>query len=87
MIDRGVKIKNKDAIQLFLISLGDEAKKLSLPLSVEARNRGINSLLGLGAPSMKAQLKKANRVGASYVAIIGIMEAKKKVCQLKNMEK
>ena len=77
MIDRGVKLKNKDAIQLFFISLGDEAKKLSLPLNIEARNRGINSLLGLGAPSLKTQLKKANRVGAEFVAIIGIMEAKK----------
>lgn len=85
MMDRGVKLKNKDAIQLFFISLWDDAKKLSLPLNIDARNRGINSLLGLGAPSLKTQLKKANRVGAAFVAIIGIMEAKKWVCQLKDM--
>lgn len=30
-------------------------------------------------------MKKANRLGAQYVAIIGIMEAKKNVCQLKDM--
>lgn len=85
MMDSWVKIRNKDMIQLFFISLGDEAKKLSLPLNREALNRGINSLLGLGAPSLKAQLKKANRFWAQYVAIIGVMEAKKRVCQLKDM--
>ena len=31
-------------------------------------------------------MKKANRLGATYVAIIGIMEAKNFICQLNNME-
>lgn len=36
---------------------------------------------------MKTQLKKANQLKAKYVAIIGIMEARRGVCQLKNMDK
>lgn len=87
MINHGVKLKNKDEIHLYLVQLGDDAKKLMLPLSIEARNRGINSLLSLGTPSIKVQLKKANRVGARFVAIVGIMEAKKGICQLKDMQK
>ncbi len=35
---------------------------------------------------MKTQLKKANQLRAKYVAIIGIMEARRGICQLKNME-
>lgn len=31
-------------------------------------------------------MKKAVRVGARYVAVIGIMEARTGVCQLKDME-
>lgn len=85
-IDVGVKLKNKDATHLYFIQLGDEAKKLSLPLNIEARNKGLNSLLSLGTPSLKVQMKKANRLGARYVAIIGIMEAKNGVCQFKDME-
>jgi histidyl-tRNA synthetase len=85
LVDTGVKLRNKDAIHLYFIQLGEEATKLILPLSIEARNRGINSMLSLGTPSLKVQMKKANRLGARYVAIIGIMEAKKGICQLKDM--
>lgn len=77
MISHGVKLKNKDSIHLYIVQLGDDAKKLSLPLNLQAREKGINSLISLGTPSIKVQLKKANRVGARFVAIIGIMEAKK----------
>lgn len=87
MMDRGVKLKNKDKIHLYIMQLGDDAKKLSLPLNIEARKRGLNSLIGLGTPSIKVQLKKANKVGARFVLVIGIMEAKKWVCQLKDMDK
>ena len=38
-MEAGVKLKNKDTIQLYFIQLGDEATKLTLPLSIEARNR------------------------------------------------
>jgi len=77
MIDRGVQLKNKDKIHLYIMQLGDDAKKLALPLNIEARRKGINSMLSLGTPSIKVQLKKANRVGARFVIVIGIMEAKK----------
>jgi len=68
-----------------MIEVGEEATKRVLPLDMEARTRGLNSLISLGTPSLKVQMKKANRLGAQYVAIIGIMEAKKGVCQLKDM--
>ncbi len=87
MIERGVQLKNKDKIHLYIMQLGDEAKKLALPLNIEARRMGLNSLLGLGTPSIKVQLKKANRVGARFVIVIGIMEAKKGICQLKDMDR
>lgn len=87
MIERWVQLRNKDKIHLYIMQLGDEAKKLALPLNIEARRKGLNSLLGLGTPSIKVQLKKANRVGARFVIVIGIMEAKKWVCQLKDMDK
>ncbi len=87
MMERWVKLKNKDKIHLYIMQLGDDAKKLALPLNIDARERGINSLLSLGTPSIKVQLKKANRVNARFVIVIGIMEAKKMICQLKDMDK
>lgn len=87
MMSHGVTLKNKDSIHLHIVQLGDDAKKLALPLNLKSREKGLNSLLSLGTPSIKVQLKKANQVGARFVAIIGVMEAKKGVCQLKDMEK
>ncbi|MFA6090246.1 MAG: histidine--tRNA ligase [Candidatus Gracilibacteria bacterium] len=85
IMDHGVKLKNKDKTHVYFIQLGEEATKLVLPLEMDARNRGLNSLISLGTPSLKVQMKKANRLGAQYVAIVGIMEARKGVCQLKDM--
>lgn len=87
MVESGLSVINKDTIDLYFIQVGEEAKKLALPLSIQAREMGLNILASFGSPSMKTQLKKANHLKAKYVAIIGIMEARRGVCQLKNMEK
>ncbi|HRI36757.1 MAG TPA: His/Gly/Thr/Pro-type tRNA ligase C-terminal domain-containing protein [bacterium] len=81
----GTRLRNKDKIQLYLIQLGDEAKKLAVGLNREAQKRGVNSLLSLGVPSLKMQMKKATDLNTRFVAVIGIMEAKNKVCQLKDL--
>ncbi|MCK9272293.1 histidine--tRNA ligase [Candidatus Gracilibacteria bacterium] len=85
IMETGVKLKNKDIIHLYFIQLGDAAKKIILPLDIEARKRGLNSSISLGTPSIKIQLKKANKINAKFVAIVGVMEAKNGVCQLKDM--
>lgn len=85
MQDKWVKLINKDKIDLYIIQLWDEAKKVALPLWIEARKKGINTISSLWTPSLKVQLKKANRLWAKFVAIIGIMEAKNWNAQVKNM--
>jgi histidyl-tRNA synthetase len=56
-----------------------------LPLDLEARRKWLNSSISLWTPSIKIQLKKANKINAKFVAIVGVMEAKNWVCQLKDM--
>lgn len=85
LIDRGIKIKNKDRIDLYFIQLWDEAKKIVLPLTLEAREAGINTLASLGTPSLKAQMKKANRLSARYVVMVGVMEATSGIYQVRDM--
>ncbi|MDD2515755.1 MAG: histidine--tRNA ligase [Candidatus Gracilibacteria bacterium] len=86
VIDSGIKLKNKDAIHVYFIQLGEEAKKVTIKLNKEAHERGLNSLISLGTPSLSIQMKKANKLNARYVVIIGMMEAKNGVCQIKDME-
>ncbi len=81
----GIRLRNKDAIHLYIIQLGDDAKKLAIPLNRDAQKRGLNSLLSLGTPSIKVQMKKATQLCTRFVAIIGIMEAKNGICQLKDL--
>lgn len=84
--DKWLEIKNKDKIDLYFIQLGDEAKELVLPLSLDARAKWIRTLASLWTPSLKVQLKKANRINARYVVIVGIMEARNGMLQVRDME-
>ena len=84
--DKNISIKNKDSIDLYFVQLGDEAKRVVFPLSLEARARGINTMTSLGTPSMKEQMLKAQRIGAKYVVLVGLMEARNGVFQVRNLE-
>ncbi len=44
MVDQGLTVKNKDTIDLYFIQVGEEAKKIALPLSIKAREMGLNVL-------------------------------------------
>lgn len=83
--DKGIQIKNKDKIDLYFIQLWEEAKKVVLPLTLEAREAWINTLASLGTPSLKAQMKKANRLNARYVVMVGVMEANSWIYQVRDM--
>ena len=85
LIEKWIILKDKDKIDLYFIQLWDEAKKIVLPLSLEAREAGINTLVSLWTPSLKAQMKKANRLNARYVVMVGIMEASSWVYQVRDM--
>jgi len=83
---QNISIRNKDKIDLYFVQLGDEPKKAVLPLTLEAREKGINTLASLGTPSMKEQILKAQRIGARFVVLVGIMEARNGVFQVRDIE-
>ncbi len=84
--EKNISIKNKDQIDLYFVQLGDDAKRVVFPLSLQARQRGINTQASLGTPSMKEQMLKAQRIGATYVVLVWVMEARSGVFQVRNME-
>ncbi len=43
-------------------------------------------MTSLGTPSMKEQMLKAQRIGARYVVLVGLMEARNGVFQVRNLE-
>lgn len=80
-----IQIKNKDSIDLFIVQLWDEAKKIVLPISLQARNAWINTVVSLWTPSIKEQMLKAQRSQAKFVVIVWLMEARNWVFQVRDI--
>lgn len=85
--ENNMKIKNKDELDLYFIQLWDDAKKIVFNLSLEAREKGIKTMVSLWTPSMKEQILKAQRAWSKFIVIVGIMEAKNSIFQVRDMEK
>lgn len=61
--------------KVFLIQLGDAAKRKSLNLFENLRKAGIEVKSSLGRDSIKSQLRIAHRLGVKYTLIFGQKEA------------
>ena len=70
---------------LYLVYLGDEAKKAGMALTQFLRRAGVECLMEYREKNLKSQMSRANKLGASWVLIVGEDEVKKGKYQLKNM--
>lgn len=86
LVNNNIKIpKPKSKVNVFIIQLGEEAKKIALKKVKELRRIGISSGLALGKDTIKAQLKAADRVNALFSVIIGQREAVTKTAIVRDM--
>ena len=60
---------------IYLVNVGELAEKQAFSAAEELRNAGLQVVLHAGAGSFKSQMKKADRSGARYAAILGDDEA------------
>lgn len=81
-----VKFSETQNPQVFLIQLGELAKRKSLKLLENFRNAKIQISESLGRDSLKAQLSIADKLRVKYVLILGQKEALDKIIIIKNME-
>ncbi|MBQ3005822.1 MAG: histidine--tRNA ligase [Clostridia bacterium] len=72
--------------ELFIVTIGDEAKLKAVKLARELRLDGSSVLYDLGGRSMKAQMKLANKLGAQTVIVLGEDEIKNDEAVLKDMQ-
>ncbi|MBU1017431.1 histidine--tRNA ligase [Patescibacteria group bacterium] len=87
MKEAGIRPPNKDRIHVFVAQLGHIAKKRSLSLLNEMRERGINVVAAAGKASIKSQMKVADRLQAEYAMILGQIEVQEKTIILRDMDK
>ena len=87
MKELGVRPPNKDRIHIFVAQLGDVAKKRSLSLLAELRDRGINTFGSVGKGSIKSQMRVADRMQARYSLILGQIEVQEGTIILRDMDR
>jgi len=81
-INRSDLIKKPD---IFIAALGEKSKNEAFQWSCELGIAGINVDIDLGDRSLKSQMKRAGRLGAKYVLIVGENEFKKGEVILRDM--
>ncbi len=83
--EQGVEIPPLPKPQVFIASLGDEAKVTATRLASSLRGAGVGVILAMGDKSLKAQLRQANSLGVRYAVIIGEEEVKAGTVTLRDM--
>ncbi|MGD8371470.1 MAG: histidine--tRNA ligase [Syntrophobacterales bacterium] len=85
LLDEKIKIE-KDSNRLFLACLGNECQKRGFQLAQQLRLRNIFVEMDYESRSLKAQMRRADKLGATHVLILGDDELAKGVATLRNME-
>lgn len=70
-----IKVSEKESPKVFLIQLGDLGKKKCLKLFEEFQSKGMKISEAFSKPSIKAQLKAADKEGVEMALIMGQREA------------
>ena len=85
MKEAGVQAPQKDQVDVFVAQLGPDAKKKSLLLIDELRNRGVHTIGALGEASLKSQMRLADKFDARYTLLMGQLEVKENKIILRDM--
>ncbi len=87
MVQDYLNIQNSDDGKdlIYLVSLGDNARKENIKLAGMLRKKGFNVALEVENRSMKAQMRSANNNNAKFVVIRGDNELAENCAVVKNM--
>ncbi len=86
MKEAGIRVPDKDQIDIFVAQLGPQAKKKCLKLIAELRERGVHTLGALGEASLKSQMRLADKFEARFMLLLGKMEVKDRTVILRDMK-
>lgn len=85
MAAEGVSFEAEPALDVYIVTLGESARRPGFKLLGELRAAGIRADMDYMDRKLKAQMKSADRLDAKNVIIIGEDEVTEGVVQLKNM--
>ena len=80
----GIQVGGDDAVDFFLITLGEEAKMFGSRVLFDLRSRGLACETDYLGKNLKGQFKQADRYHARYTAILGEDELQQGMIKIKN---
>ena len=83
---QGLLPEEREAVDVFVVALGEEARISAFKLLHELRAAKLSAAMDFAGRSMKAQMKQANKKNARFVAILGEDEVKEASALLKDMK-
>ena len=86
MKEQDVNLGKEKEPQVFLAQLGNLAKRKSLKLLEDFRKSNVQIAESFGRDSLKAQLSRADRIGAKYALIFGQKEALEEKILIRDMK-
>lgn len=83
---KGIELPEPTLYDVYVASLGEEARLPALSLLQTLRSAGIRAEMDHMARSLKAQFKSADKLGAHVVAIVGGDELARGTVRIRNMQ-
>ena len=83
---QGIELPGAEKCEIYIASMGKEALKKAIALATELRSCGVYAEYDLCGRGLKAQMKYADKIGASYTVVLGDNEIAENKAQLKNMK-
>ncbi|HEV2087866.1 MAG TPA: histidine--tRNA ligase [Cryptosporangiaceae bacterium] len=81
----GVLPEPASRVQVYLVPLGQEARRRALTLVAEVRATGVAADMAFGARGLKGAMKAADRSGARYAVVLGERDLADGSAQLKDL--
>ena len=83
---QNIEFPAEETCEVYFASMGDAALKRAFALVSQLRECGIMAEYDMCARGLKAQMKYANKIGASYTIVLGDDELAAQKAELKNMK-
>jgi histidyl-tRNA synthetase len=81
-----VPFEEKPDVFVYFVTMGEEARKAGMELARAIRRTGMECLIEYKDRSLRNQMSRADKLGATWTLVIGEEELKEKKYQLKKME-
>lgn len=82
---KGIELETEDALDIYVVAMGDEAKLKAVELLSSFRTKGISADIDYADRKMKAQMKSADRANAKFVIVLGETELEEQAVNVKTM--